>query len=90
MKTFHLNIVTPAGHVFDNMVTFVSARGQEGSLGILGGHTPIVTLLKPGEVLIRQGKHDIGYDIGAGILEVNAEHNVVILTDFAREKQENH
>lgn len=86
MKTFHLNIVTPTGHAFDNMVTFVSARGQEGSLGILGDHTPIVMLLKPGDVLIRQGQHDIDYEIGAGILEVNTEHNVLILTDFAREK----
>ena len=88
MKTFHLDIVTPTGHVFDNIVTFVSARGQEGSLGILGQHTPIVTLLKPGEVLIRQDQQDISYDIGAGVLEVNAEHNVVILTDSARKKQE--
>ncbi len=47
MRTFDLTVSTPDGHVFCGEVLCISARGSEGDLAVMAGHTPFVTPLQP-------------------------------------------
>ena len=52
MTSFHLQIVTPDGLIFDGQAQRVIAYGATGSLGILARHTDMVTPLGMGEASI--------------------------------------
>jgi F-type H+-transporting ATPase subunit epsilon len=48
MNTFHLQIVTPDGLIFDGQVGRIIVRTTEGDVGILSGHADYVTPLDTG------------------------------------------
>jgi F-type H+-transporting ATPase subunit epsilon len=47
-KSFQLEIVTPLRKVFSGRVAAIVAPGEEGYLGVLPGHTPLLTSLQTG------------------------------------------
>jgi F-type H+-transporting ATPase subunit epsilon len=59
------------------------AKGAGGELGIMPGHAPLVTLLKPGaiRVLLENGTEELIY-VSGGVLEVQP-HVVTVLADTA-------
>lgn len=67
----HLDIVSSDGLIFSGLVEMVSVTGILGELGILRGHTPLLSAIKPGEVRINLpgNKKDVFY-ISGGMLEV--------------------
>ena len=83
MNTNQLSIVTPNGKIFDGQVESLTVPGKEGVFGVLAGHTPIIALLKKGIASFSKDKMTHFMVIGPGILEVNGEHNVLLLTDEA-------
>jgi len=75
------DIVSAEEAIFSGTVTMVVATGVMGELGILPGHTALLTQLRPGPIrLVKEdGEEDIFYCSG-GILEI--QPNVVtILAD---------
>ena len=50
MATFNLTIVSAERKIFEGEVKQIQATGVEGELGILPGHTPLLTAIKPGIV----------------------------------------
>ena len=79
--TTYLNIVSAENEIFSGIVEQLVASGELGELGIIPGHAPLLTILKPGEVMITLpgGKQKIYY-ISGGMLEVQP-YNVTILAD---------
>ena len=77
----HLDIVSAEKAIFSGPVEMVVATGELGELGIAGGHAPLLTVLKPGEIRVTHvgGEQDIYY-VSGGILEVQP-HDVSILAD---------
>jgi len=82
-----LDIVTAERMVFSEAVDVVVAPGVEGQLGILPHHTPLMTMLQPGELLVRKGGEDLSMVITGGFLEVRPDR-VIILTDAAERAEE--
>ena len=81
MKTFKLDIVSAEKSLFNGAVQRISVSGLLGDLGIEPGHTPLLSPLKPGQVLLVHESGVVGYFyISGGILEVQADH-VTILAD---------
>lgn len=78
----HVEIITPEGIIFTDDVDEVVAPGVEGELGILPGHISIFTRLKPGEMMLKQGKDNYFLATTGGFLEV-LNNNVNILADYA-------
>ena len=86
MATLHLEIVTPDKLAFEGDVDSVVLPGSEGELGVLPQHIPLMTQIKPGEVVIsKDGKKDY-LAVGEGVATVTQER-VNILTDMAIEWQ---
>ncbi|KYK95538.1 ATP synthase F1 subunit epsilon, partial [Aggregatibacter actinomycetemcomitans] len=50
MATFNLTVVSAEQQIFSGNVKSVQATGIEGELGVLPGHAPLLTAIKPGIV----------------------------------------
>ena len=83
MSVYQCSIITPAGKVFDQKITALSAHGVTGSFGILGMHAPMVVVLSSGPMNVKQDGKELFFALSSGILEVNAESNVTVFADFA-------
>ena len=80
MATFKLEIVTAERMIFSDEVSAVIAWGVEGQLGILPHHAPLMTMLQPGDLMIRKDKEEEYLAISGGFLEVRPD-KVIILAD---------
>jgi F-type H+-transporting ATPase subunit epsilon len=80
MATFKLEIVTAERMVFSEEVSALIAWGIEGQLGILPHHAPLMTMLQPGDLMIRKDKEEEYLAISGGFLEVRPD-KVIILAD---------
>jgi len=87
MNTMQVDIVTPERKVFEGQATMVIARGIEGELGILPGHTPLVTPLKIGALQVKEGTTDRLIAISGGFLEVRPD-KVTVLAETAELPEE--
>ena len=81
--SFKLSIVAPSGKVFEDSVDSLAVSGTEGGFEVYSKHTPLVSALKAGLARVRQGDRVTTFEITSGILEVDLEHNVIVLADQA-------
>ncbi|KGQ71520.1 F0F1 ATP synthase subunit epsilon [Chelonobacter oris] len=81
-SSFELTVVSAEKQIFHGKVSSIQVSGIEGDLGILPGHTPLLTEIKPGVLQIRQeGGQEVIY-VSGGFLEVQPEV-VTVLADTA-------
>jgi F-type H+-transporting ATPase subunit epsilon len=66
---------------------FLVCTGAEGELGILPRHAPLLTTLRPGLLLIRNGAEETELFVGGGFLEVLPDR-VTVLADVAERAEE--
>ena len=83
----HLQIVTAGGVVFDRMVQSVNLPLENGSIGVLAGHAPLMGAIVDGVVVCRS---EIGGEeaIAVGIGVVNVVDNAVTVLVRAAEPGE--
>jgi F-type H+-transporting ATPase subunit epsilon len=81
--TIHVDIVSAEGELFSGDAAMVFAPASQGDLGIAPRHAPLLTLLKPGEVIVQtpDGSRQ-HFFVGGGALEVQP-HKVTVLADTA-------
>lgn len=83
MNTIQVEVVSAEASIFSGPARFVALPGETGELGILPGHVPLITRIKPGAVRIE--KADGGEEfvfVAGGILEVQPRV-VTVLSDTA-------
>ncbi len=73
--------------VFSDDVTALIAWGVEGQLGILPHHAPLMTMLQPGDLMIRKDREEEYLVISGGFLEVRPD-KVIILADACERADE--
>lgn len=83
MAVLQCNIVSLKETIYSGDISLLVAAGVEGEVGILPGHVPFITLLKPGTLQIKRpdGSDDLIY-ISGGVLEVQPQV-VTVLADTA-------
>jgi F-type H+-transporting ATPase subunit epsilon len=88
MATLHVDVVSAEESIFTGEATFVALPGEEGELGILPRHTPLITRIRPGAVRIERANADGSKGdeefifVAGGILEVQPG-TVTVLADTA-------
>ncbi len=65
-----LSLTTPKGALVDTDVEEVTAPGEIGELGLLPGHVPLMTALRPGVLSYLSKEHDGVVAVGQGFLQV--------------------
>src|SRR6202140_999011 len=87
MADLHLEFVSPERVLFSGDVDQVDLPGAEGDMGILPGHAPLVTTLRPGIVTIfREGRREPVVVTG-GFAEVSPA-GLTVLADKAVARQD--
>jgi F-type H+-transporting ATPase subunit epsilon len=82
-KTVLCSIVSAEQEIFSGQVEMVVATGTIGELGILPGHTPLLSGVKPGPVrLILEGGEEEVFFASGGFIEVQPT-SITILADTA-------
>jgi F-type H+-transporting ATPase subunit epsilon len=83
MSTIHVDVVSAEESIFSGEAKFVALPGELGELGIMPGHTPLITRVKPGAVRVQKADDSEEFIfIAGGILEVQPK-GVTVLSDTA-------
>lgn len=82
-----LEMVTPYKQVLSEDVDELTVPGLVGELGILPGHTPLLTTLRVGELTYKIGQQQYHVAVNWGYVEVD-EDVVTVLVDTAERSDE--
>ncbi len=84
MATIKVDVVSAEENIFSGEAELVSLPGASGELGIMPGHLPLITLIRPGFVRIhRPGQKEVEQVfVAGGVLEVQPDL-VTVLADTA-------
>lgn len=82
--TVHVDVVSAEEQLFSGLAEFVALPGETGELGILPGHMPLLTRIRPGAVRVKlpnQAEEELIF-VAGGLLEVQPGL-VTVLADTA-------
>jgi len=83
MATFQFDLVSPEKLLFTGEVDQVDVPGTEGDFGVLAGHAPMVSALRPGIMTVYVGGNAQRMVVLGGFAEVSAEGKLTVLADLA-------
>ncbi len=83
MSTIKVNVVSAEQSLFSGEAKFVALPGESGELGVLPGHTPLITRVRPGTVkIVMPDDSEETIFVAGGLLEIQPNH-VTVLSDTA-------
>ncbi len=77
---FQLRVLTPQKEVFSGVVSEVIAMGHEGEFGVLPGHYPYITSVRPGPLSFADGDDQRVFAVGHGFAQVSAEKVSIVVS----------
>jgi F-type H+-transporting ATPase subunit epsilon len=86
-EQIQLEVVTPERRVLAEAVDSVNVPGTNGELGILPGHTPLISQLQTGVLSYVQGGTTHRLHVSGGFVEVNSDR-VSVLAEVAERPEE--
>jgi F-type H+-transporting ATPase subunit epsilon len=86
-ERLQLDVITPERRLLSEAVDAVTVPGANGELGILPGHTPLISQLQTGVLSYTQGGAVRRLLVSGGFVEVNADR-VSVLADLAETPEE--
>ena len=87
MANFHFELVSPEKLLFSGEVEQVDVPGAEGDFGVLAGHAPFVSTLRPGILTVHGSGSEQKIVVLGGFAEVSAE-GLTVLADVAEAIQD--
>jgi len=79
----HFDLVSPEQMLLSEDVTMVTLPGTEGYFGVLAGHAPVISTLRPGVIEVKDGESgDMRIFVRGGFAEVDPT-KVVVLAEEA-------
>jgi F-type H+-transporting ATPase subunit epsilon len=87
MASLHFELVSPEKLVFSGDVEQVDVPGAEGDFGVLAGHAPMVTTLRPGILTVHGSGGAQQIVVLGGFAEVSAQ-GLTVLADVAETVQD--
>lgn len=88
MSKLALKIVTPERVVFEDSVDSISVMTESGEITILRDHVPLVSLLRAGEMRLKDGGTESALAVSTGVIEVRDGNQVIVLADTAERSEE--
>ena len=88
-KKIQLEIVTPDRLLLSEEVDGVTLPGSEGYLGILPGHLPLLTTLKPGVITYETGGRKSFMAVRGGFVEVLPDRVIVMAEKIEKPEEIN-
>jgi F-type H+-transporting ATPase subunit epsilon len=82
MASFHFDLVSPEKLLFSGEVDQVDVPGTEGDFGVLAGHAPFVTTVRPGILVVHREGGDLRMVVNGGFAEVGPA-GLTVLAEMA-------
>ena len=82
-EKIHFDLVSPERMLMSDDVDMVTVPGTEGYMGVLAGHSPLITTLRPGVIEVKGGSEgDVKLFVRGGFAEIDAK-KVIVLAEEA-------
>ena len=80
MATISFDLVSPENLVFNDEVGTIIVPGKDGDLGILPGHSKVMSSLRPGRVMVYSENKNLikSFFVSGGFVEINPEKCIVL------------
>jgi len=88
MARLHFEITTPERTVYKEDIDQVTVPTASGEITILPNHTPLVSQLASGELVVKHGDDITHMSVSGGFIEVRKNNEVVVLADSAEKAEE--
>jgi F-type H+-transporting ATPase subunit epsilon len=83
MSLIKVDVVSAERSLFEGEAKFVALPGEAGELGVLPGHTPLITRIRPGTLkIVLKDDTEESIFVAGGLLEIQPDH-VTVLSDTA-------
>lgn len=82
--SFTLSLVTPAAECVSEPARLVEVPGEEGDMGVMPGHAPLVSMIRPGVVTIHSETNVEKWFITAGYVDVTPERCSILAESATR------
>ena len=80
MTTISFDLVSPESLIFNDDVGMIIIPGKDGDLGVLPGHSKIMSSLRPGRVIVYGEDKNLlkSFFVSGGFVEINPEKCIVL------------
>lgn len=80
MAKISFDLVSPENLIFNDEVGMIIVPGKDGDLGVLPGHSKVMSSLRPGRIMVYgEGKNLLkSFFVSGGFAEVNPEKCIVL------------
>jgi len=79
-KSISFDLISPEKLIFNDKVNMIIIPGKEGDMGVLPGHSKLLSSLRPGRVMVYGEDKKLleSFFVSAGFVEINPEKCVVL------------
>ena len=79
-NTISFDLVSPEQLIFNDKVGMIIVPGKEGDIGVLPGHSKLLSSLRPGRILIFGESKNLlkSFFVSGGFVEINPEKCIVL------------
>jgi F-type H+-transporting ATPase subunit epsilon len=83
MATISFDLVSPEQLIFNDEVGMIIVPGKDGDIGILPGHSKVLSSLRPGRIMIYNEDKSLSksFFVSGGFVEINPEKCIVLAED---------
>jgi len=74
-----LSIATPEKIIYEGDVENVNIPTYSGNIGVLSHHTALISIIKEGKIIVKEGSGDRIFKNEQGIIEINNNQASIIL-----------
>ena len=80
MATISFDLVSPENLIFNDDVGMIIIPGKDGDLGVLPGHSKVMSSLRPGRVMVYGEDKNLlkSFFVSGGFAEINPEKCIVL------------
>ena len=80
MATISFDLVSPENLIFNDEAGMIIVPGKDGDLGVLPGHSKVMSSLRPGRVMVYSEDKNLlkAFFVSGGFAEINPEKCIVL------------
>jgi len=85
MATISFDLVAPEKLLFNDEVGMIIVPGKDGDIGVLPGHSKILSSLRPGRVMVYGEDKNLlrSFFVTGGFVEINSEKCIVLAEEVS-------
>ena len=88
LTDLHVKLITPEKVIFDGKVIHITVPTTTGVITVLPAHTPLVSSISAGELVLKTKDEEIHFAVFAGVIDIRPGSVVNVLVDRSERAQD--